>query len=123
MKKKSFVKRQIKRMDIFIAELSEGEGSEQKGERPVLILQNNVGNKFSPTVVVSMITGKINKARLPTHVEISTEYGLEMDSLILLEQIQTIDKNRLKGKITHIEGPIVEEIEKALSISLGLLKF
>ncbi|MEX3623729.1 type II toxin-antitoxin system PemK/MazF family toxin [Viridibacillus arvi] len=117
-------KNDIKRMDIYLADLSEGVGSEQEGVRPVLVIQNDVGNRFSPTVIVSSITGEVNKAKLPTHIEVSAaKYGLDIDSIILLEQIRTIDKKRLLRKITHIDGPIVKEINRALKISLALIKF
>lgn len=113
----------VKRMDIFKADLSTGVGSEQQGERPVLVIQNDVGNRFSPTVVVASITGQINKAKIPTHVEIGRRHGLEKDSVILLEQLRTLDKQRLIKKITHIEGPIVDQVHEGLLISLGLVKF
>lgn len=115
---------QIKRMDIFLADLSTGVGSEQLGIRPVLVIQNDLGNQFSPTTIVSSITAKTTKAKLPTHIELSAkEHGLGKNSVLLLEQIRTIDKQRLIRRITHLEGPIVDEIEKGLLISLGLIKF
>ncbi|HBM79437.1 MAG TPA: PemK family transcriptional regulator, partial [Clostridiaceae bacterium] len=87
----------VKRGDIFYADLSPVIGSEQGGVRPVLIVQNDIGNKYSPTVIIAAITSQINKAKLPTHIEISSaEYGLNKDSVILLEQVRTIDKRRLK---------------------------
>ena len=93
----------VKRGDIFYADLSPVIGSEQGGIRPVIIIQNDIGNKYSPTVIVSAITSQINKAKLPTHVEISSvEYGLNRDSVVLLEQIRTLDKKRLKEKIGHM---------------------
>lgn len=115
----------VKRMDVFFADLSsDGVGSEQFGIRPVLVIQNDVGNQFSPTIIISSITAKASKAKLPTHIELNAKkYGLEKDSLLLLEQIRTIDKQRLIRKITHLEGPVVDEIQKALLISLGLIKF
>ncbi len=110
----------IKRGDIFYANLSPVVGSEQGGVRPVLVVQNDVGNKFSPTVIVAAITSKINKAKLPTHIEISANtYGLEKDSVILLEQIRTLDKARLLEKIGNANEKL-NEIDYALSISLGL---
>ena len=97
----------VKRGDIFYADLSPVIGSEQGGIRPVIIIQNDIGNKYSPTVIVSAITSQINKAKLPTHVEISSvEYGLNRDSVVLLEQIRTLDKKRLKEKIGHIMTPV-----------------
>lgn len=113
----------VKRGDIFYADLSPVIGSEQGGVRPVLIIQNDIGNRYSPTVIVSAITSQINKAKLPTHVEISyEEYGLNKDSVILLEQIRTIDKRRLKDKIGHISDEIMEQVDEALMISLGLVE-
>ena len=90
----------VRRGDIFYADLSPVVGSEQGGVRPVLVVQNDVGNKYSPTVIVAAITSRINKAKMPTHIEIKgEEYGLSKDSVVLLEQIRTIDKKRLKEKI------------------------
>jgi mRNA interferase MazF len=114
----------IKRGYIFYADLSPVVGSEQGGVRPVLIIQNNVGNKFSPTVIVAAITAKIDKAKLPTHVEISaSEYDLERNSVILLEQIRTIDKQRLQHKITELDDKAMGSVDEALKISLGLIDF
>lgn len=113
----------VKRGDIFYADLSPVVGSEQGGIRPVIILQNDVGNKYSPTVIVGAITSQINKAKLPTHVEISSEeYGLNKDSVVLLEQIRTLDKRRLKEKIGHMTDSDMEKVDKALLISVGLWK-
>lgn len=113
----------VKRGDIYYADLSPVIGSEQGGIRPVLIIQNDIGNKYSPTVIISAITSQINKAKLPTHVEISSEdYGLSRDSVVLLEQIRTIDKRRLKDKIGHISDELMEQVDKAASISLGLVE-
>ena len=107
---------------MFYADLSPVVGSEQGGVRPVLIVQNDVGNKFSPTVIVSAITSQINKAKLPTHVEINAqEYGIQKDSVILLEQIRTIDKKRLREKIGHLDDKLMEQVNDALSISFGLV--
>lgn len=112
----------IKRGDIYYADLSPVVGSEQGGVRPVLIVQNDVGNKYSPTVIAAAITSQINKAKLPTHIEISAqEYGLLKDSVILLEQIRTIDKKRLREKIGHLDEELMEHVNEALSISFGLL--
>ncbi|MED4311801.1 type II toxin-antitoxin system PemK/MazF family toxin [Heyndrickxia coagulans] len=114
----------VKRGDVYFADLSPVVGSEQGGVRPVLILQNDIGNRFSPTVIVAAITAQIQKAKLPTHVEIDAKrYGLERDSVILLEQIRTIDKQRLTDKITHLDEEVMEKIDDALKISLGLVEF
>lgn len=111
----------IKRGDVFYADLRPVIGSEQGGIRPVLVIQNDTGNKHSPTVIIAAITSKMNKAKLPTHVEISKDkYNIVMDSVILLEQLRTIDKKRLKDKICHLDGEIIEKVNKALSISLKL---
>jgi mRNA interferase MazF len=114
----------VKRGFIFFSDLSPVIGSEQGGFRPVLVIQNNVGNKYSPTVIVAAITSHIEKAKLPTHVELSAkEYGLEKDSVILLEQIRTIDKQRLQQKITELDERIMARVDEALKISLGLIDF
>jgi len=111
----------IKRGDIYYADLSPVIGSEQGGVRPVLIVQNDIGNKYSPTVIAAAITSQINKAKLPTHIEISAQdYGLQKDSVILLEQIRTIDKKRLREKIGHLDDELMEKVNEALSISFGL---
>ena len=111
----------VKRGDIFYADLSPVIGSEQGGVRPVLIVQNDVGNKFSPTVIIAAITSQINKAKLPTHLEIKAEdYGLSKDSVILLEQIRTIDKRRLRERIGSLDEEQMEKVSEALSISLGM---
>lgn len=112
----------IKRGDIFYADLSPVIGSEQGGVRPVLIVQNDIGNKYSPTVIASAITSQINKAKLPTHIELSAkDYGLPKDSVILLEQIRTIDKKRLREKIGHLDDELMEKVNDALGISFGLI--
>ena len=111
----------IRRGDIFYADLRPVIGSEQGGVRPVLIVQNNTGNKHSPTVICAAITSKMNKAKLPTHVEISAkDNGITKDSVILLEQVRTIDKSRLKEKLCHLEGDIIEQIDRALAISFAI---
>ena len=112
----------IKRGDMFYADLSPVVGSEQGGIRPVLVIQNNMGNKYSPTVIVSAITSKLNKSKLPTHIELgSEEFGLKSDSIILTEQIRTIDKSRLKEKIGHInDTSVMSKIDSALGVSFGL---
>lgn len=112
----------VKRGDIFYADLSPVVGSEQGGIRPVLVVQNDVGNKYSPTVIVAAITSRINKAKMPTHIEIKGEdYGLSKDSVILLEQIRTIDKKRLKERIGHIDESVIETVNEAVAVSLGLM--
>lgn len=112
----------VQRGDIFYANLNPVIGSEQGGIRPVLILQNDIGNKYSPTTIVAAITSRIKKAKLPTHVELSSaQYNLEKDSVILLEQIRTIDKRRLKEKITRLDDETMLRINAALEISLGLV--
>ena len=114
----------VRRGDIFYADLNPVVGSEQGGIRPVLVVQNDVGNKYSPTVIVAAITSQIDKAKLPTHVELkSADYGLEKDSVILLEQLRTIDKRRLKERITFLDQEIMEKIDEALKISLGLTEY
>lgn len=111
----------IKRGDIYYADLSPVVGSEQGGVRPVLIIQNDVGNKYSPTVIATAITSQINKAKMPTHIELdANEYGLSKDSVVLAEQIRTIDKRRLKEKIGHIDGELMSRVNEALEISFGL---
>jgi len=113
----------IKRGDIFYADLSPVVGSEQGGVRPVLIVQNDIGNKYSPTVIASAITSQINKAKLPTHIELSAkDYGLTKDSVVLLEQIRTIDKKRLREKIGHLDDELMEKVNEALTISFGLIE-
>ena len=107
----------VKRGDIYYADLSPVVGSEQGGIRPVLIIQNDVGNKYSPTVIAAAITSRINKAKMPTHIELSAnEYGLNKDSVILLEQIRTIDKRRLREKIGRIDGAMMNRVNSALSV-------
>ncbi len=111
----------IRRGDIYYADLRPVVGSEQGGVRPVLIIQNDMGNRHSPTVICAAITSKMNKAKLPTHVEIKAEdYGIVKDSVILLEQVRTIDKSRLKEKVCHLNSEVLQKINKALMISLSL---
>ena len=111
----------IKRGYLYYADLSPVVGSEQGGVRPVLIIQNDIGNKYSPTVIVAAITSQINKAKLPTHIEISAhEYGLNKDSVILLEQIRTIDNKRLREKIGCLDKNMMLKVDNSLQISLGL---
>ena len=111
----------IRRGDIFYADLRPVVGSEQGGIRPVLIIQNDIGNKHSPTVICAAITSKMNKAKLPTHVEINAnKYEIMRDSVILLEQVRTIDKVRLKEKVCHLDNDVLDRINKALCVSLAL---
>ena len=111
----------MKRGDIYYADLSPVVGSEQGGIRPVLVIQNDIGNKYSPTVIAAAITSQINKAKMPTHIELAAkDYGLNKDSLILLEQIRTIDKRRLREKIGRIDDGLMASVNNALSISFGL---
>jgi len=111
----------IKRGDIFYADLAQGQGSEQGGIRPVVIVQNDIGNKFSPTTIVAPITSKLNKAKLPTHIEIKAkQFGLEKDSVMLMEQIRTIDKVRLREFLGSVDEYIIDKIDNALKISLAL---
>lgn len=113
----------VKRGDVYYADLSPVVGSEQGGIRPVLIIQNDIGNRFSPTVIVAAITAKIQKAKLPTHVEATRKDGFERDSVILLEQIRTIDKQRPTDKITHLDEDLMAKVNKALEVSLGVVEF
>ena len=111
----------VKRGDIYYADLSPVVGSEQGGIRPVLVIQNDIGNKYSPTVIAAAITSQINKAKMPTHIELAAkDYGLNKDSVILLEQIRTIDKRRLREKIGRIDDRLMASVNNALSISFGL---
>ena len=112
----------VKRGELYFADLSPVVGSEQGGIRPVLVVQNDRGNKYSPTVIAAAITSKLNKAKLPTHIELSSsEYGLEKDSVVLLEQIRTIDKTRLKEKIGELTSIKMSQVNKAMMISLGVI--
>lgn len=111
-----------KRGEIYYADLSPVIGSEQGGVRPVLIIQNDVGNKFSPTVIVCAVTSRITKAKLPTHVEVpSGTFGLNKDSVILLEQMRTLDKRRLKARVGEVDSAAMRKIERATLISLGFV--
>ena len=111
----------VKRGEIFYADLSPVVGSEQGGTRPVLILQNDVGNRYSPTTIIAAITSRSNKADLPTHVAIdSNTYGLPKNSIILLEQIRTVDKQRLKEKAGRVDNRTMDRVEMALKASLGI---
>ena len=111
----------IKRGDIYYAELNPVIGSEQGGIRPVLIIQNDIGNKFSPTVIAAAITSKTDKSKLPTHIDVYAEkYGLARDSVILLEQIRTLDKKRLKEKMGHLDDDVMSIVNSAIAVSFGL---
>ena len=111
----------IHRGDIYYADLRPVIGSEQGGIRPVLIVQNDVGNKHSPTIIVAAITSKQNKAKLPTHIELSAKrYDMERDSVILLEQLRTVDKRRLKDRVCHLDEDMMRQVNKGLMISLEL---
>ena len=112
---------EIVRGEIYYADLSPVVGSEQGGVRPVLVVQNNVGNKYSPTVIVSAITSQLSKAKLPTHIELDKEiYNLPKDSVVLLEQIRTLDKRRLKEKIGSVDELTMQKIDIALMVSFGI---
>ena len=111
----------MRRGDVYYADLRPVVGSEQGGIRPVLIIQNDIGNKHSPTVICAAITSKMNKAKLPTHIELnSTLYDMDKDSVVLLEQLRTIDKKRLKDKVCHLDGDIMRRVNRALMVSLEL---
>lgn len=111
----------VKRGDIYYADLGATTGSEQGGERPVLIIQNNVGNLYSPTVIIAAITSRNKKSSIPTHIELQEkDYGLTKNSTILLEQIRTIDRTRLKYKMGHLDEKMMEEVNKTIFISLGI---
>ena len=111
----------MKRGDIYYADLRPVVGSEQGGVRPVLIIQNDIGNRYSPTVICAPITSSMNKTKLPTHIEIfSGEYEIEKDSVILLEQLRTIDKKRLKDKVCHLDARVMNRVNSALKVSLSL---
>ena len=110
----------IQRGDIYYADLRPVVGSEQGGVRPVLIIQNDIGNKYSPTIIAAAITSQLNKAKLPTHINLpAEEYGLPKNSVVLLEQIRTLDKRRLKDKIGELPVGVMDRVNEALMISLG----
>lgn len=111
----------IQRGDIFYANLNPVQGSEQGGQRPVLIIQNDVGNMYSPTTIIAAITSRIKRAKLPTHIELSAaRFQLEKDSVVLLEQLRTIDKQRLMEKITQLDEEVMLQVDRAIEISLGI---
>ena len=112
----------VKRGDIYYADLSPVVGSEQGGLRPVLIIQNDVGNKYSPTVIAAAITSRMSKTKLPTHIDVYAERaGLSRDSIVLLEQLRTLDKRRLREKLGHLDEQMMGEIDTAIAVSLGLV--
>ena len=111
--------REIKRNEVYYADLSPVRGSEQGGIRPVLIIQNDIGNKHSPTTIVAAITSRQTKAKLPTHVDVSVE-GLTKDSIVLLEQIRTIDKNRLTDYVGRLDKETMGKVDRAIVISFGI---
>ena len=111
----------IRRGDIYYADLSPVVGSEQGGVRPVLIVQNDVGNKYSPTVMAAAITSRTDKSKLPTHIDVfADKFGLEKNSVILLEQIRTLDKKRLREKMGHLDESVMDKVNSAISVSFGL---
>ena len=111
----------VRRGEIYYADLSPVVGSEQGGIRPVLIVQNDTGNRHSPTVIAAAITSQINKAKLPTHIELSSgTYGLTRDSVVLLEQIRTLDKRRLREKMGRLDSDLMEKVDSAIAVSFGL---
>ena len=113
----------VKRGDIYYADLSPVVGSEQGGVRPVLIVQNDTGNRYSPTVIAAAITSQTNKAKLPTHIALSApDYGLPRDSVVLLEQIRTIDKRRLREHMGRLDAAMMNQVDNAIAVSFGLPK-
>ena len=112
---------EVNRGDIFYADLSPVVGSEQGGVRPVLVVQNDVGNKYSPTVIIAAITSQLSKAKLPTHIELKKDkYNLVKDSVVLLEQIRTLDKRRLVNKVSSLDELVMQQVDVAMMISLGI---
>lgn len=112
---------EVVRGDIYYADLSPVVGSEQGGVRPVLVVQNNIGNKYSPTVIIAAITSQLSKAKLPTHIELNkNKFNLVKDSVVLLEQIRTLDKRRLKEKVCSIDEQTMQAVDVAMLISLGI---
>ncbi len=112
----------VKRGELYYADLSPVVGSEQGGVRPVLIVQNDIGNKYSPTIIAAAVTSKLNKAKLPTHIELPSAFGLAKNSVILLEQIRTIDKRRLKERIGELPDATMNRVNRAILISLGFVQ-
>lgn len=121
MKTESDENMSVRRGDIYYADLSPVVGSEQGGLRPVLIVQNDMGNRHSPTVIAAAITSRMGKAKLPTHIDIYADrVGLQKDSVVLLEQVRTIDKKRLREKMGHLDDELMGEVDRAISVSFGL---
>lgn len=110
----------VARGDVFYADLSPVVGSEQGGVRPVLVIQNDVGNKYSPTVIIAAITSQTNKTKLPTHVNVNPQMGLPKNSVVLLEQVRTIDKRRLRDKVGSFDSKTMQRVDDSLKISVGL---
>ena len=111
----------VRRGDIYYADLSPVVGSEQGGMRPVLIIQNDTGNRHSPTVIAAAITSQTNKAKLPTHIALSApDYGLPRDSVVLLEQVRTLDKSRLRERMGRLDEPAMHQVDNAIAVSFGL---
>ena len=117
--KEDLVMLEVKRGELYYADLSPVVGSEQGGIRPVLVVQNDIGNKYSPTIIAAAVTSKINKAKLPTHIELPPAFGLAKESVILLEQIRTLDKRRLKERIGELPPATMLRVNRAILISLG----
>lgn len=111
----------VRRGDIFYADMGENVGSEQNGMRPVLVLQNDVGNEHSPTIIVAVLTSKVKKMYMPTHVYVGARFGLTEESVVLTEQLSTIDRRRLRGYVGSVDRPTMKKVEQAIQISLGLL--
>lgn len=112
---------EIHRGELYYADLSPVVGSEQGGVRPVLVVQNDIGNKYSPTVIAAAVTSRMTKARLPTHIEIAARsYGLQKDSVILLEQIRTLDKRRLREHMGKLDDAVMKKVDNAIAVSFGL---
>ena len=110
----------VHRGDVFYADMGVNVGSEQNGMRPVLVLQNDVGNEHSPTIIVAVLTSKVKKMYMPTHVYIGARFGLTEESVVLTEQLSTIDRRRLRGYVGSIDRPTMKKVEQAIQISLGL---
>ena len=111
----------VHRGDVFYADMGVNVGSEQNGMRPVLVLQNDVGNEHSPTIIVAVLTSKVKKMYMPTHVYIGARFGLTEESVVLTEQLSTIDRRRLRGYVGSVDRPTMKKVEQAIQISLGLL--
>ena len=111
---------EVKRGDLYFADLSPVIGSEQGGVRPILVVQNDIGNKYSPTIIAAAVTSKLDKSRLPTHIELPKSVGLNKDSVVLLEQIRTIDKRRLKDKIGELPNGLMKKVNNAILVSFGI---